>query len=72
MNDPKYGRITTTNKEIPEDEPVFLLRGQDLFAPTAVDLYAAMREQNNEPEVAAEIHAFAERMRQWQPQKFPD
>lgn len=36
----KYGRITAEFKNIPEEEPVFLLRAQDILAPAAVETYA--------------------------------
>lgn len=36
----KYGRITSELKDLPAEEPVFLLRGQDILAPIAIELYA--------------------------------
>lgn len=38
--DLKYGKIATENAEIPDDEPVFLLRGQDVLALFALEAYA--------------------------------
>lgn len=35
-----YNRIQDPLQEIPEDEPVFLLRGQDVSAPAAVMAWA--------------------------------
>jgi hypothetical protein len=40
-----------TGKDIPPDEPLFLLRGQDEFAPRAIEAYA------DELEIAAAKHA---------------
>jgi hypothetical protein len=36
----KYGKVETELKKIPEGEPVFLLRGQDVLAPVAIEMYA--------------------------------
>jgi hypothetical protein len=36
----KYGKIVAERKEFHEDEPIFVLRGQDLLAPRAVEAYA--------------------------------
>jgi hypothetical protein len=38
----KYGRITAEFKAIPEEEPVFLLRGKDVLAPATIEMYANM------------------------------
>lgn len=40
--DSKYGRLVAERKDIPDDEPLFLLRGQDALAPGAVENYAEM------------------------------
>lgn len=37
--DSKYGKITTEFGNIPEDEPVFILRGQDKLADFALREY---------------------------------
>jgi len=34
------GRIVDLENKIPEDEPVFLLRGQDMAAPKTVEFWA--------------------------------
>jgi hypothetical protein len=40
----KYGRVTAELKNLPEDEPVFILRAKDALAPIAVELYASLLE----------------------------
>ncbi|MFC3453985.1 hypothetical protein [Amycolatopsis speibonae] len=37
--DTKYGRVTLENGTIGEDEPVFVLRGQDALAPEVLAEY---------------------------------
>lgn len=37
--DLKYGKVATEHGSIPEDEPVFLLRGQDALAMFALEAY---------------------------------
>lgn len=36
----KYGKLIAERKDFHEDEPVFVLRGKDLLAPAAVEMYA--------------------------------
>lgn len=42
MPEPKYGQIIAEFKEIPEDEPLFLIRGQDALSVQAVEAYASL------------------------------
>jgi len=37
--DGKYGRVTTERKEIPDDEPVIVIRAQDALACPLVSAY---------------------------------
>jgi hypothetical protein len=37
--DGKYGRVTTERKDIPDDEPVIVLRAQDMHAIAALSVY---------------------------------
>lgn len=63
-----YNRIQDPENKIPQDEPVFLLRGQDKTAPQILRLWAAA--QRNNPRVDPQIiyiteqHAIA--MENWQ------
>jgi hypothetical protein len=50
--------IQVLNKEIPDGEPLFLLRGQDRHAPTAIDDYAVALEVR-----AGQLDDAGERMR---------
>ncbi len=61
----------------PEDEPLFLLRGQDELATCAVKHYAEDIRLSKIPEPTrtafhAHVIAFADRMERWQPRKLPD
>ena len=39
-------RIVDTEHRIPDDEPVFLLRGQDALAPDTLRFYAKLLKEN--------------------------
>lgn len=63
----KYGKILVEKKEIPEDEPVFLFRGQDPRAPNAVRRYAQECLAYGCPtEYVDDVFAAADRMSAWQ------
>jgi hypothetical protein len=77
MTNSKYGRIVAEYKEFGEDEPVFLLRAQDLLAPNAVEAYANLvrassvyktdaRDAETLRELADECENVAAGMRVWQ------
>jgi len=62
-----YNRIQDPEGKIPEDEPVFLLRGQDVTAPEVVEYWAdlaAARGASNEIVMAAREQSL--RMKDWQ------
>jgi hypothetical protein len=40
--DSKYGKVTTEYGDIPDDEPVFVFRAQDVIASTAIRRYASL------------------------------
>jgi hypothetical protein len=67
-----YNRIQDPAGLIPDDEPVFLLRGQDALACMAVRYYAYLCEIHQAPEIAARARAHAEWMAQWPKKKIPD
>jgi hypothetical protein len=65
----------------PEDEPLFLLRGQDALAPWAVRHYAgdvAMSEafggqlSSSQVDTIHHLEELADRMQAWEPRKNPD
>ena len=62
-----YDRIQDPAHKIPEDEPVFLLRGQDICAPRAVEVWATIAENMGaSPEIVRAAREQARRMRKWQ------
>jgi hypothetical protein len=65
----------TGNKmeEIPEDEPVFLLRGQDKLAHTVVRYWCALAEEEGvDPQMIRLAKKHAEKMAAWSVKKTPD
>lgn len=59
-------RIIDKAGKIPEDEPVFLLRGQDVYAPSTLRFYARLLEENGDLEMANELRDHARQMLVWQ------
>jgi len=60
-------RIQDSKNLIPEDEPVFLLRGQDALAPSLLlDWASRMRSLGGDPAMADLVRAQANRMIIWQ------
>ena len=57
-----YNRIQDPENKIPEDEPVFLLRGKDPFAATVVRTYARLCANNGLDQMAQVCHDWADRM----------
>lgn len=68
-----YNRIQDPAGLIPADEPVFLLRGQDRWAPLLVALYGwIVRLSGGDKEIARRSFAQARAMRRWPVSKRPD
>lgn len=71
-----YDRIQDPAGLIPENEPVFLLRAQDVFAPQTLEEYAdALRRNGAPPELVDAAREHAAEMRRWQQEhgsKVPD
>jgi hypothetical protein len=62
-----YNRIQDPAGKIPDDEPVFLIRGQDRAGPGAVEAWANIAESlGAEPEIVAAARAQAVLMREYQ------
>ncbi len=61
-------RIQDKECVIPEDEPVFLLRGQDKHAPNLLEVYAhrVQRNPDHDKVLVANTLAQAEAMKKWQ------
>jgi len=68
----KYGRISVEGKDIPEGEPLFLLRGQDRLAVAAVRYYASLVSATGDSTSAREIMKCADDMEKWPKKKYPD
>jgi folylpolyglutamate synthase/dihydropteroate synthase len=73
---PDYNRIQDPAGLIPEDEPVFLVRGQDRNAPETLRVWAAIAQENGaERDIVNAAYSQAEAMEAWQAQghsKVPD
>lgn len=71
-----YNRIQDPQGKIPEDEPVFLIRGQDVVAPEVVEFWATKaHEAGVDSRMVSAARQHASRMRIWQAEhwsKIPD
>ena len=67
----KY-EITIHNKEIPEDEPIFVLRGRDPLAEQAVIAYSQECAKHGLLKMARETMAVAETMRAYHIKRMPE
>jgi hypothetical protein len=67
-DDLKYGRITTEKKAIPDDEPVLLFRGQDIFTPLVAQVYLNILAQHHmeNTALAAIMERGLLRLKAWQ------
>lgn len=62
-----YNRIQDPAGKIPEDEPVFLIRGQDISAPATLRYWADQNEVNcGDESLSTKARIHAEKMEQWQ------
>ncbi|HEX2396380.1 MAG TPA: hypothetical protein VHI78_13620 [Bacteroidales bacterium] len=59
-------RIIDKAGKIPDDEPVFLLRAQDVYAPSTLRFYAKLLEDDGNLEMAEELRTHARQMVVWQ------
>jgi hypothetical protein len=59
-------RIIDRENRIPEDEPAFLLRAQDKYAPSTLRHYAQLLKENGDTAMAEELLAHARTMLIWQ------
>jgi hypothetical protein len=67
-----YNHIQDPLNKIPDDEPVFLLRGQDVLAPPMLELYAFMAALAGKQDIAKLTYEHAKLMQQWPKKKIPD
>jgi hypothetical protein len=69
--DRKYGQVSVPG--IPEDEPIFILRGQDSIAYAAIMQYAALCESaGTAPEHVEHARKSADVLSYWPVKKLPD
>lgn len=68
----EYNLIGTSEDPIPENEPCFILRGQDELAHISVRMYAVLAEARGLWAVARSARAAAEEMEKWPKKKRPD
>lgn len=67
----KYGNVTLERGSIPDDEPVFIFRGQDKILPVVLNFYFAKCREMGSPQHHLDL--IAESTRQvidWQAQNF--
>lgn len=70
---PDYQRFQDPNGKIPEDEPVFLLRGQDKVAAATVRIWAVLHRLSGGGEQIARLASHhADLMEQWPKKKLAD
>ncbi len=71
-----YDRIQDPENLIPEDEPVFLIRGQDTNAPLILKIYAAIAGHNGaDRDLTFLVYEHSLKMERWQQEhgkKIPD
>ena len=70
---PDYQRIQDPLHKIPQDETVFLIRGQDINGAAAVRAYAKLAADSGAPDgLVAAAYEHADRMDAWPSKKNPD
>jgi len=72
MTSSKYGRVTTEKKVLPPEEPVFILRAQDLLAADTLGFYAELLRRSGKEKQGREVMAIAKQFRAWPKKKMPD
>lgn len=72
----KYSKVDVVKADgttIPDKEPVFVLRAQDILAPIVLQYYAEIYQAaTGDFHHASEIRSFAQVMTTWTPRKLPD
>lgn len=68
-----YDRIQDPAGLIPDDEPVFLIRGQDAIGAAAVEFWAGLNEgHGGDPTLTAQARKQAIKMLEWPTHKLAD
>ena len=68
----KYGEIKSSKVEFEDGEPLFLLRGQDIFAAATVRFYANLRRSAGDSSGWAHCMDVARDLQEWKKKKIPD
>jgi len=71
-----YAHIQDPSGKIPEDEPVFLIRGQDVLGPVTLEFWAnKLKQRGGDPKMEKMVRDHADAMMDWQNKntcKLPD
>lgn len=68
-----YDRIQDPSDKIPDDEPVFLIRAQDMISGDVLRDYSNRLERlNGDPVIIADVREHADKMDAWNIKKMPD
>jgi hypothetical protein len=62
----KYDHVKIEGIQFKPGEPWFLIRGQDRFAPAAIEAYTGLIEGSVPAAMVDEVRQVAARVRQWQ------
>ena len=68
--DTKYNIVDVEG--IPEDEPIFVLRAQDVFAVAMLKFYQSLRDSSGDFGGANDLDHTIGEFRSWRPKKIPD
>ena len=68
--DSKYNIVDV--KGIPDDEPIFVLRAQDVFAVAVLKFYQGLRDSSGDLGGASDLDHTIAAFRFWNPKKIPD
>ena len=68
--DTKYNIVDVDG--IPEYEPIFVLRAQDIFAVAVIKFYQELRDSSGDFAGASDLVQTIREFRQWKPKKIPD
>lgn len=70
---PDYERFQDPAGLIPDDEPVFLIRGQDIIAADVLNFYAdELDDKGGDVDMVEMVRKHATAMRLWRKHKMPD
>jgi len=74
----KFNTVQDSSERIPEDEPVFLIRGQDEFAVKTIEFWLSLyhewgqSDDKKREKVEALVLNHLERIKAWPKKKTPD